>query len=296
VIPKDCRSVERPWQETIDANVAEVAEAVGEISAADRQLVGEDSGSVAKVTTFEANVVSAGRVVRAVMLEVSVASADLVVMISVVSVVSVGLVVMICVVSVVSVGLVVMICVVSVVNAVLVATMIAVRVVRAVMLEVSVARVGRVVMISVVSVVNVGLVARVGRVVMISVVSVASVGLAATMIAVRVASVTKMTPRRTRLNSAVQKCSPARVHVSTAKRSRLRHGKTVKSTWWMRVPFGVEDSKRDIEGAMTGAAMTTVANPDRDAPSAEGLRCGAAIETVPPSRQSLHCQTNLRVK
>jgi hypothetical protein len=230
VIPKDCRSVERPWQETIDANVAEVAEAVGEISAADRQLVGEDSGSVAKVTTFEANVVSAGRVVRAVMLEVSVASADLVVMISVASVVSVVLVV------------------------------------------------------------------RVGRVAMISVVSVVNAGLAATMIAVRVASVMKMTPRRTRPNSAVQRCSPARVHVSTAKRSRLRHGKTVKSTWWMKVPFGVEDSKRDIERAMTGAAMTIVANPDRDAPSAEGLRLDAAIETVLPSRQSQHCQTNLRVK
>jgi hypothetical protein len=268
VIPKDCRSVERPWQETIDANVAEVAEAVGEISAADRQLVGEDSGSVAKVTTLEVSVVSADRVVRAVMLEVSVASADLVVMISVVSVVSVGLVVMICV--------------VSVVNAVLVATMIAVRVVRAVMLEVSV--------------VSVVLVVRVGRVAMISVVSVVNAGLAATMIAVRVASVMKMTPRRTRPNSAVQKCSPARVHVSTAKRSRLRHGKTVKSTWWMKVPFGVEDSKRDIEGAMTGAAMTIVANPDRDAPSAEGLRLDAAIETVLPSRQSQHCQTNLRVK
>jgi hypothetical protein len=243
VIPKDCRSVERPWQETIDANVAEVAEAVGEISAADRQLVGEDSGSVAKVTTFEANVVSAGRVVRAVMLEVSVVSA----------------------------GLVAMICVASVVNAV------------------------RVVMISVVSVVSVGLVATMiaVRVVMISVVSVVSVGLVATMIAVRVASVMRMTPRRTRPNSAVQKCSPARVHVSTAKRSRLRHGKTVKSTWWMKVPFGVEDSKRDIEGAMTGAAMTIVANPDRDAPSAEGLRRGAAIETVLPSRQSQHCPTNL---
>jgi hypothetical protein len=127
-------------------------------------------------------------------------------------------------------------------------------------------------------------------------VSVVNVVLVATMIAVRVASVMKMTPRRTRPNSAVQKCSPARVHVSTAKRSRLRRGKTVKSAWWMKVPFGVEDSKRDIEGAMTGAAMTIVANPDRDAPSAEGLRLGAAIETVLPSRQSLHCQTNLRVK
>jgi hypothetical protein len=285
VIPKDCRSVERPWQETIDANVAEVAEAVGEISAADRQLVGEDSGSVAKVTTFEANVVSAGRVVRAVMLEVSVVRA---VMLEV---------------SVASVGLVAMTSVVNVVNAGLVATMIAVRVVRAVMLEVSVASADLVVMISVasvvravllvVNVVNAVLVAMVGRVVMISVVSVVNVGLVATMIAVRVASVMKMTPRRTRPNSAVQKCSPARVHVSTAKRSRLRHGKTVKSTWWMKVPFGVEDSKRDIERAMTGAAMTIVANPDRDAPSAEGLRRGAAIETVLPSRQSQHCPTNL---
>ena len=55
--------------------MAEVAEAVGEISAADRQLVGEDSGSVAKVTTFEANVVSAGRVVMiSVASVVSVAS------------------------------------------------------------------------------------------------------------------------------------------------------------------------------------------------------------------------------
>jgi predicted lipid-binding transport protein (Tim44 family) len=152
--------------------------------------------------------------------------------------------------------------VVSVVNAGLAATMIAVRVARAVMLEVSVV----------------------------------SVVLVATMIAVRVASVMRMTPRRMRPNSAVQRCSPARVHVSTAKRSRLRHGKTVKSAWWMKVPFGVEDSKRDIEGAMTEAAMTIVANPDRDAPSAEGLRRGAAIETVLPSRQSQHCQTNLRVK
>jgi hypothetical protein len=157
-------------------------------------------------------------------------------------------------------------------------------------------RVVLVVMISVVSVVSVVLVVRVGRVAMISVVSVVNAGLAATMIAVRVASVMKMTPRRTRPNSAVQRCSPARVHVSTAKRSRLRHGKTVKSTWWMKVPFGVEDSKRDIERAMTGAAMTIVANPDRDAPSAEGLRLDAAIETVLPSRQSQHCQTNLRVK
>jgi hypothetical protein len=232
------------------------------------------------------------RVVRAVMLEVSV--------------VSVVLVVMICVVSVVSAGLVAMTSEVNVVNAVLVATMIAVRVVRAVMLEVSVVsvvlvatmiavRVVRAVMLEV-SVVNVVLVVRVGRVVMISVVNVVNAGLAATMIAVRVASVMKMTPRRTRPNSVVQRCSPARVHVSTAKRSRLRHGKTVKSTWWMKVPFGVEDSKRDIEGAMTGAAMTIVANPDRDAPSAEGLRCGAAIETVLPSRRSQHCQMNLRAR
>ncbi|NDH46234.1 MAG: hypothetical protein EBY04_07690, partial [Actinobacteria bacterium] len=128
MIPKDCRSVERPWQETIDANVAEVAEAVGETSAADRQLVGEDSGSVAKVTTFEASVVSAVlvatmiavRVVRAVMLEVSVVSADRVAMTSVVNVVNA--------VHVVRVVRVVMISVASVASADLAATMIAVRV------------------------------------------------------------------------------------------------------------------------------------------------------------------------
>ncbi len=115
------------------------------------------------------------------------------------------------------------------------------------------------------------------RVVMTSVVSV--VGRAVMMIAARAASVTRTKLPKMPRSSVEPRCSPGRAHANTARRSRLRLARIVKSEWLMRVQFVRDASKR---------VRRVVGNPNEDVhtatvsgPARLGIRIVSCSRRIP---------------